>query len=117
MSQMPHGSAVGPFSQERALARMRGALVFPTPRAPVKRKAWWTRFCAMALESVRATCSCPISSENRCGRYFRARTRYDTHRNLLGTVRLSIGPQMDRSSRHAPRLVGSAAVLTSLADD
>ena len=33
---------------------------------------------AMALESVRATCSCPISSENFCGRYFRARTRYDT---------------------------------------
>ena len=79
MSQTPQGSAVGPFSQESALARMRAALVFPTPRAPVKRKAWWTRFWAMAFDSVRATCSCPISSENRCGRYFRARTRYDTN--------------------------------------
>jgi hypothetical protein len=57
---------------------MRAALVFPTPRAPVNKKAWWTRFAAMAFDSVRATCSCPISSENRCGRYFRAKTRYDT---------------------------------------
>ena len=74
---------MGPFSHESALARMRAALVLPTPRAPVNRKAWWTRFCAMALVSVRATCSCPISSENFCGRYFRARTRYDTRRIYL----------------------------------
>src|SRR5204863_2935428 len=29
-----------------------------------------------ALTSVRTTCSCPVRSENRCGRYLRARTRY-----------------------------------------
>jgi hypothetical protein len=39
-SQTPQGSAVGPFSQHSAFARMRAALVFPTPRAPVNRKAW-----------------------------------------------------------------------------
>ena len=77
-SHSPHGFAVGPFAQESDLARMRAALVLPTPRAPVKRKAWWTRFAAMAFVSVRATCSCPISSRNRWGRYFRARTRYAT---------------------------------------
>ena len=76
-SHTPQGSAVGPFSQHSALARMRAALVLPTPRAPVNRKAWWTRFWAMALVNVRATCSCPTSSAKRWGRYFRARTRYD----------------------------------------
>src|SRR5271156_4038278 len=31
----------------------------------------------MALESVCVTCSCPTTSLNRCGRYFRAMTWYD----------------------------------------
>ena len=30
------GSAVGPFAQLSALARMRAVVVFPTPRAPEK---------------------------------------------------------------------------------
>jgi hypothetical protein len=29
------------------------------------------------LPSVRVTCSCPIISENLCGRHFLARTLYD----------------------------------------
>ena len=31
------GSAVGAFSQLRALAKMRAMVVFPTPRVPLKR--------------------------------------------------------------------------------
>src|SRR5215831_4452666 len=103
-SQTPHGSAVGPFSQHRALARMRAALVLPTPRAPVNRKAWCTRFCSMAFTSVRAMCSWPTSSENRCGRYLRARTRYDMTRNLLRTG----GP----CTLARPVLVAGGVVLT-----
>ncbi len=37
MSQTSQGVGVGPFSQLRALARMRAAEVLPTPRAPVNR--------------------------------------------------------------------------------
>ena len=59
---------------------MRAALVLPTPRAPVNRKAWWTRWRLMALVSVRAMCSCPTRSPKCWGRYLRARTRYDTAR-------------------------------------
>jgi len=35
-SHSPQGSGVGPFTQFSALARMRAAVVFPTPRAPEK---------------------------------------------------------------------------------
>src|SRR5690606_5352060 len=76
--QAPHGSAVGPCSQLRARASARAAVVFPTPRAPVNRKAWWMRPPAMALRSVRVTCSCPTISSKVDGRYFRAMARYDT---------------------------------------
>src|SRR4051794_6962402 len=88
-SHVPHGSAVGPFSHDSAFARMRAALVLPTPRAPVNRKAWWTRFWAIAFDSVLATCSWPTSSEKRWGRYLRARTRYDIRPNLLRTAALA----------------------------
>ena len=43
-SQTPHGSAVGPFSQFSARARMRAVVVLPTPRGPEK-----TNDCAMPL--------------------------------------------------------------------
>src|SRR5262249_29938090 len=72
----PQGSGVGPFSQLSARARMRALVVFPQPRGPVKRNACATRPDLSALTSVRTTCSCPVRSENRCGRYLRARTRY-----------------------------------------
>jgi len=35
-SHSPQGVAVGPFTQFSALARIRAAVVFPTPRAPEK---------------------------------------------------------------------------------
>src|SRR5262245_33779851 len=76
-SQTPHGVAVGPLTQHSALARTRAAVVLPTPRAPQNRKAWWTRPLANALASVRVTCSWPTISAKVCGRYLRARTRYD----------------------------------------
>ena len=56
------GVAVGPVAQLSALARMRALVVFPTPRTPVNRKAWATRFWAIALPIVVETCSCPIRS-------------------------------------------------------
>ena len=73
--QTPHGSAVGPFSQLSAFATRRAVVVFPTPRGPVKRKAWATCPVLSAFERVRTTCSWPDISPKRCGRYLRARTR------------------------------------------
>jgi hypothetical protein len=35
--QAPHGEPEGPFSQFRAMARMRAVVVLPTPRVPVNR--------------------------------------------------------------------------------
>ena len=74
MSHWLQGVGVGPFSQLRALARIRAAEVLPTPRAPVNRYAWPTRLVAIAFDSAWATCSWPINSSNVCGRYRRATT-------------------------------------------
>src|SRR3954470_11004122 len=74
--QTPHGSGVGPFPQFNARARIRAEVVLPHPRGPVKRNACATRPVFKAFTSVRTTCSCPVRSENRWGRYLRARTRY-----------------------------------------
>ena len=73
-SQTPQGSGAGPFTQFNALARMRAAVVFPTPRAPEKMYACATRFMRMALASVSVTWDWPTSSANVCGRHFRAMT-------------------------------------------
>ena len=56
-SHVPQGVIVGPVVQLSALARMRAVVVLPTPRTPVKRNACATRPDAMALPSVRVTCS------------------------------------------------------------
>ncbi|AKF85419.1 hypothetical protein MFUL124B02_12000 [Myxococcus fulvus 124B02] len=71
----PQGVAVGPFSQLRALASRRAAVVLPTPRGPQNRYACATRSILMAFAMVRTTCSCPVMSSNFCGRHLRARTR------------------------------------------
>ena len=42
-SQTPHGSAVGPFSQFSARARIRAVVVLPTPRGPAKTNACASR--------------------------------------------------------------------------
>ena len=57
----------GRVSQLSALARMRALVVLPTPRTPVNRNACATRPLAIALLSVRVTCSWPTRSENVCG--------------------------------------------------
>src|SRR5277367_3325496 len=75
-SQVPSGSAVGPFTQFKALAKIRALVVFPTPRTPEKIYACATRFELIAFASVRVTCCCPTISLNVCGRYFRAITLY-----------------------------------------
>ena len=46
-SHMPHGSAVGPFSQFSARARIRAVVVLPTPRGPAK-----TNDCAIRPLSI-----------------------------------------------------------------
>src|SRR5882672_6325722 len=71
----PHGSAVGPFSQLRHRARIRAAVVLPTPRIPVNKNACAIRPRFNASPRVRVTCSCPTSSEKRSGRHLRASTR------------------------------------------
>jgi len=70
-------STFGPPVQFRHLAKMRAIVVLPVPRGHTNKYAWAMRFCAMALDSVCVTCSCPTTSANRCGRYLRAMTWYD----------------------------------------
>ena len=69
------GSSEVPCSQLSALARIRAMEVLPTPRGPVKRYAWAARPVLRALERVRETWPCPVTSSNRCGRYLSANTR------------------------------------------
>ena len=72
-SQVLSGCAVGPSVpwQLSAFARMRAMEVLPVPRGPAKRYACRTWSCSIALVSVRTTASCPTTSSNPCGRYFR----------------------------------------------
>jgi len=53
--QALHGLSVGPCSQLRALARMRATEVLPTPRGPLKMKAWATRPSRIAFRKVVTT--------------------------------------------------------------
>src|SRR5260370_21362895 len=73
-SHSPQGSAVGPFAQFIALARIRAAVVFPTPRAPEKIYACATRSFLIAFASVEVTWDCPTRSLNACGLHFPAMT-------------------------------------------
>ena len=68
MSQVWHGSSVGPFTQFRHLAKIRAIEVLPTPRVPQKRYAWAIRFSRIALRKDWTTWSWPTTSSNRCGR-------------------------------------------------
>src|SRR5438105_12350775 len=84
----PQGSAVEPPepsgpTQLRARARMRAVVVLPTPRTPVRMKAWAIRPVAIAFARVRTIASCPISSAKVEGRYLRARTRYAAAESLI----------------------------------
>ena len=67
------GVGVGPLTQFRALARMRAAVVFPTPRMPENRYAWAIRPVLTAFWRVWTIVDCPIISSNVLGRYFRAK--------------------------------------------
>src|SRR5205823_6385420 len=76
-SHAPHGSPPTPLdarrSQFNAIARMRAAVVFPTPRGPANRYPWATRPPATAPRSAAATWSWTSRSESFLGRYLRAR--------------------------------------------
>jgi len=78
VAQAPHspqGFDDTPRSQLSDLAKIRAIVVLPTPRVPVKRKAWWMRPESSAFTSARRTWSCPTSSSKLRGRHLRARTR------------------------------------------
>jgi len=68
---VPSGVIVGPCAQLIDFARIRASEVFPVPRGPANRYACRTLSCSIALESVRTTASCPTTSANVWGRYFR----------------------------------------------
>src|ERR1700750_2526057 len=70
-AQTPHGSGVGPCSQLSERARMRALEVLPQPRGPEKREAWCSRPLRRACDNGSVTCSCPMTSANVRGRYFR----------------------------------------------
>ena len=79
-SHTPQGEAVGPPLpsgpvQLSARAMMRAVVVLPTPRTPVRMKAWAMRPVDIALARVRTIASWPINSAKVLGRYLRASTR------------------------------------------
>ena len=59
-----------------AFARILAIVVFPTPRGPLKRKAWAILSWVIAFLSVRTTCSWPRTSSKSWGLHFLAKTRY-----------------------------------------
>src|SRR5262249_38628301 len=65
------GSAVGPFSHRKDLARILALDVLPVPRGPVNKYACDIFSLAMALDSVLATDACPTSWPSDCGRCFK----------------------------------------------
>src|SRR3954471_7746465 len=77
-SQTPQGVVVGPWTQFRQAARILAIDVFPVPREPTNRLAWWTLPCSTALDRVRTTCSWPTTSANVRGRWRRYRDGADT---------------------------------------
>src|SRR3954452_24955043 len=78
-SHSPHGVGVGPCSQLSDRARMRALEVLPQPRGPLNRYAWWIRPVRSACISGSVTCSCPPTSANVAGRYFRYSARLTDH--------------------------------------
>ena len=69
--QVPSGSAVGPWAQFSAFARIRASDVLPVPRGPANRYAWRTRPVEIAFFSVCTTASWPTTCSKSCGRYLR----------------------------------------------
>ena len=56
-SHSPQGCVVGPLTQFSERARIFATDVFPVPREPTNRYAWWTRSRSIAFRSVLTTCS------------------------------------------------------------
>ena len=93
-----------------ARARMRAVEVLPTPRTPVRMKAWAIRPVAMALVSVLTIASCPISAGEALRPVFAREhaiggaglTHYDAGSILAGGGRLNSDP-----ARNSLRLLPS----------
>src|SRR5882757_407081 len=96
--QTPQGSAIGPFSQLIARARIRALVVLPQPRGPEKRYAWFTRLLLNAFRSGTVTWSCPITSENFSGRYRRYSARG-------ASTTATLAPQTDKTSESVVHFV------------
>src|SRR5665213_1835334 len=61
-SHSPHGATVGPRSQFKHAARIFAIEVFPVPREPTNRYAWWTFPRSTAFLNVLTTGSWPTTS-------------------------------------------------------
>ena len=72
--QLPQGWSVGPFSQFRQRAISRARVVLPTPRGPVRSRAWGTRPLRMALRRGVVTWLWPVTSSKAWGLHLRAVT-------------------------------------------
>src|SRR5688572_17690611 len=70
-SHSPHGSSVGPFTQLSERARILATDVFPVPRDPTNKYAWWTLPWATALLIVRTIATWPTTSAKVWGRCLR----------------------------------------------
>src|SRR5438445_2874057 len=87
-SHSPHGSpAAERRSQLSAIARIRAAVVLPTPRGPAKRYPCATRFWATAPRSAAPTWSWTMRSAKRRGRYFLARAIISGNLTRAGPLR------------------------------
>ena len=103
-SQRPHGSAVGPFTQFRARARIRAVVVLPTPRGPANTNACAIRLLASALLQRPRDGLLADDSSNVCGRHLRARTWYDIQR---ASRRRVVGSQLNRGPEGLRHISGS----------
>src|SRR6266436_8331960 len=104
--------------QLRARARIRAVVVLPTPRTPVRMKAWAIRPVAIAFDRVRTIASWPISSAKVEGRYLRARTRYAIAESLISKTiqRRETGRTTQADTRYGcflPDLTGLARGLSA----
>ena len=75
-SHFPHGFAFCKFSQFNARAINRAAVVLPTPRVPENKSACDILFFFKFSTKIFLVAFCPTKSSKVCGRYFRAKFKF-----------------------------------------
>src|SRR4051794_5852680 len=105
-SHCPHGDTVGPFTQFSDAARILAIDVFPVPREPTNRYAWWTLPCSIALRRVRTTWSWPTTSAKVRGRWRRYSEAKAVGTGQMSLVRVPTAPE--RSPEFAQGAVDAA---------